>query len=527
MRLRRAKRYFCGALTLGVCTLCVRTVAVAFNSFCVRAIGQEAMGLYSLVMSVWSFAVTFATSGVGLAATRLCALHFGRGESRKLRGAMRACLAYAALFGGTATVLLFFFSRFVAVRLLLEPRAAASLRALSLSLLPLAVCTAYAGYFSAVRRVWKSAVSEVLEEAVKIAATTLLLAGMAERGIEYACLALVLGGACGECVSFCIETAVYLADVRRLSGTSRGFPLGAALQNALPVAASAYVRAGLVTLEHILIPVGLAAYGDRAALATYGVVTAAALPLILYPSAFIGAFSGLLIPEVTEMDAAKDKRGIARVGERAITVTVWFSALCAGALCSFPFSICRCVYKSTDAALYLRLLAPLMPVMFADTAVDSMLKGLGAQVFVMFVNIADAGLSALLVWLLVPRLGVFGYILVICLSETLNTVFSFARLCTLLPLRLPVRRVIAAPILSAVAAGQISRLCFPQTESGGGVPALILSLLVYLLLYIGASVLFGALGKEELSHLKIIFSNDKKRLAKTGEYDRIKKKAIR
>ena len=512
--MKRARQYFYGALTLGLCTLCMRTVGVAFNSFCVREIGKEAMGLYSLVMSVYSFAVTFATSGVGLAATRLCALHFGRGEKKELRGAMRACLLYAALFGSAATLAVFFFSRWIAAHLLLDLRAAASLRALSLSLLPLSLSSAYAGYFSAVRRVWKSALSGVFEQAVKILATTLLLAALSWRGIAYACLALVLGGSVGEIVSFLAETAVYLADARHLSRDCRGFPLAATAQNALPVAGSAYVRSGLVTLEHILIPIGLAAYGDSAALATYGVVTAAALPLVLYPSAFIGAFSGLLIPEVTEMDAAKNKTGIAYVGARAVSVTVWFSILCAGAFCTFPLAICRAVYKSGDAAIYLRLLAPLMPVMFADTAVDAMLKGLGAQVYVMFVNIADAGVSALLVWLLVPRLGVMGYILVIYLSETVNTVLSFSRLLSLLPMRVSVWRWMLAPLLSAAAAGNLARLCFFGVEAGGAVPQLLAALLVYIGLYLLFSRLFGVFSAGEWAWLKNIFSRGKKTVCK-------------
>ena len=58
--MNRAKRYFINALILSGCTLLMRTVAVAFNAFCVNKVGSEGMGLFSLVMSVYTFAVTFA-----------------------------------------------------------------------------------------------------------------------------------------------------------------------------------------------------------------------------------------------------------------------------------------------------------------------------------------------------------------------------------------------------------------------------------------------------------------------------------
>ena len=134
--MNRAKRYFINALILSGCTLLMRTVAVAFNAFCVNKVGSEGMGLFSLVMSVYTFAVTVATSGVNLASTRLVALYYGRNEGKSVKSAMRKCLLYSAFFGILASSLLFVFADFVALNFLRESRAGMSLRALSLSLLP-------------------------------------------------------------------------------------------------------------------------------------------------------------------------------------------------------------------------------------------------------------------------------------------------------------------------------------------------------------------------------------------------------
>ena len=328
--MERAKRYFINALILSGCTLLMRTVGVAFNAFCVDRVGAEGMGLFSLVMSVYTFAVTFATSGVNLAATRLCALHVGRGEGAAAESAMRSCLLYAAAFGTAATVGLFFFAGPCAVHFLREPRAALSLRGVSLSLLPLSLCSAFCGYFAAVRRVYKNATSQVIEQAVKIAACAFLLAVLAPRGVEYACLALVLGGAISEIASFLLQIVSYVRDKRALTGGGAPVPFREVARISLPVALSAYVRSGLVTVEHVLIPVGLTAFGDRSALATYGIISAAALPVVLYPTAFVGAFSSLIIPEVTEFDAKENRREVAYVTSRAFAVTLFCSVPAAG-----------------------------------------------------------------------------------------------------------------------------------------------------------------------------------------------------
>ena len=507
--MQRARRYFLNALILSACMLLMRTVAVAFNAFCVQKVGGEGMGLFSLVMSVYTFAVTLATSGVNLAATRLVALYFGRNEGASVKSAMRKCLLYSFFFGTLASVGLFCFSEVVATHFLSEPRAAISVRALSLSLLPLSLCSAFSGYFAAVRRVYKNAVSQVLEQIVKILSCTFLLSIFVPRGIEYACLALVLGGSVSEIFSFLIQICSYLADKRSLRGGGKPVKLRAVLHISMPVALSAYVRSGLVTLEHILIPIGLAAYGDESALATYGVVTAVALPILLYPSAFVGAFAGQVIPEITELYAAENQKEVAYVTARAFSVTLFFSILCAGMFAAFAGDLCDAIYGSREAAEYLRALSPLVPVMFFDTVTDSILKGLGKQFYTMCVNIADAAISAALVWLLVPRIGVYGYILVICISECVNTVCSVGKLLAMVPLRFRIGKWLLAPLLAAVGAANLSRLLLHMANIPFSVARTVSECLLYCILYLLLGRLLGAIGKEELRWVRSLLGEKK------------------
>lgn len=513
--MKRAKRYIVNALILSGCTLLMRTVGVAFNAFCVDRVGAEGMGLFSLVMSVYTFAVTFATSGVNLAATRLVALHIGRGEGAGARSAMRSCLIYAALFGTAASVGLFLFATPAALHFLHEPRAALSLRGVSLSLLPLSLCSAFGGYFAAVRRVYKNAVSQVAEQAVKIFACAFLLAVLAPRGVAYACLALVLGGAVSEIFSFALQLLSYLRDKRMLQGGGPAVPLGEVARISIPVALSAYVRSGLVTVEHVLIPVGLTAFGDPHALATYGVISAVALPIVLYPTAFVGAFSSTVIPEVTEFDAAENRREVAYVTSRAFSVTLFCSMLAAGFFGAFASDICRAVYGDTEAATYLRMLAPLMPVMFLDTVTDSILKGLGKQFYTMCVNIADAALSVAMVAWLVPRMGIVGYIAVIYVSECVNTLFSIGKLLACVDLRPRPCKWVLAPLAAAVGAARLS----VRIIGALGLPAsfwtLALSFVCFFSLYAALCALLGAWGREELRWLKNIFRKERKASFKT------------
>ena len=86
------------------------------------------------------------------------------------------------------------------------------------------------------------------------------------------------------------------------------------------------------------------------------------------------------------------------------------------------------IYSSPDAGHYLRLLAPLIPVMYTDMLCDGCLKGLGQQMWNMGINVLDAMLGVLLVWRVLPVYALGGYICIIYFNECLNFALSMTRL---------------------------------------------------------------------------------------------------
>jgi stage V sporulation protein B len=183
-----------------------------------------------------------------------------------------------------------------------------------------------------------------------------------------------------------------------------------------------------------------------------------ALPVVLYPGAILTAFAALLIPEITEQAAAKNRREIRYVAGRAYQLTLLFSVGVSGILLFFSNELGIMLYDSSDAGRFIRLLAPLVPIMYLDTATDAMLKGLGQQVYSMNVNIMDALISVASVALLVPRMGIMGYLVTIYVTEIFNAALSVWRLLRVSGLRPQLFLMLARPYLCVVGATAITRL---------------------------------------------------------------------
>ncbi len=468
--MKKLKVFILNGLLLTAVSLAMRSVAVSFNVYLSNKIGAVAMGVFTLISSVYGFSITLATSGIHLATTRLVSEAIGNaeasGKDAGIPGIMRKCIAYALAFSVPTAALLFFAAPFIGPHWLGDERTIHSLQILAFSLPPIALSSSLSGYFTAVRHVHKNAAVQVLGEGVRICLCGFLLSAFIANDIESACNAVVLGGTIAEIVSFLFQFFLFLGEqkgfrnhTKQSEDTSKKL-----LHIALPVAFSAYVRSGLVTLEHLLIPRGLqkSGAGRETALATYGTLHSMVFPLVLFPSAISASFAGLLVPEIAEAKAASREDSILKIVDRVMNSVLIFAIGTAGIMMCFSHEIGNTVYPESDAGKYILLVAPLIPVMYLDTAVDSILKGIGEQVYCMGVNIVDSLLSVILVWILLPSLGIRGYVITVYFTEIVNATLSISRLLTVCPVKPRIFHWIARPLFCVIVSTTVSRYFLSQ-----------------------------------------------------------------
>ena len=496
----KMRRFLQNAIFMALAALFMRTVNVYYHAFLSTSIGAEGMGLFALVVSIQGFAITFATSGVQLAVTRLVSESLGRGEYAAARGALKRGTIYALCFSGVACLILFFGAPFFGRVVLGDSRTILSLRILAFSLPPFALCAVFNGYFMAVSRVWCASAIQVMEQGIRIFTTLYLVGRAAPYGLTHTCAAVVMGATVAQgftCISLFIR---FLLDRYHLRGNGgdeakiRRKLLGIAL----PVAASSYIRSGLLTIEHILIPRALVKGGRRTkeeALSSYGILDGMALPVVFYPMAILSSFSGLLIPVFAEYRAKGEGKSISYVANRALHLTTIFALGCTACLCVFSRDLGIALFQNADAGEYICLLSAVIPLMFLDHVTDCALKGLGEQVYTMWVNIADSALSIVLVVLLLPTFGAIGYVYVIFLAELFNFTLSFARLCHVTTVRYSFLRSLVFPGIVAVFTVWFVRLLFRIDPMTATVPWVVGEMIFAAAVYVGFLALLSIIGK--------------------------------
>ncbi len=427
--MKTIKAFILNGLVLTFTSLILRCIGMFFNSYISQKIGAEAVGLYGLIMSVYSFGITIALSGINLATTKIVAEEIAYGNIGNIKKVVRKCLMFSLLFSGLGSILLILFSPYVCNVWLHNKISCVPFYIISVSLPFISMSSCITGYFSAVRNSIKPACDQIFEQILKVMLISTFLNYFMPSGLEYTCISLILGNILAEICSFVFIYTLYRFDKRKYkhySETNSYFEKRI-LNITIPVGLTSCIRSGLSTLKQVLIPLGFEKNGSSCekALANYGLISGMAMPLVLFPNIIVLTFSNLLIPEFTEFNARSDYSRISRISKKILKYTLCFSIFVSIFLFLCAEKCSYFMYKTTDVAIYIRLLSPLIPFMYVDNVVDAILKGLGRQVTVLKINILDLFTSILLIFIIIPKFGIMGYIFIIYFSELLNFGCSF------------------------------------------------------------------------------------------------------
>ena len=216
--MNRVKKFIINGLLITAVSIVIRSAAVSFNVYLSNKIGPVAMGVFTLITTVYGFAITVATSGISLASTRLIAealgdqsdAHFEK--SHKIRHIVKNCITYALCFSIGAAIILYIFAPVIGTRLLLDERTVFPMRILAFSLPPIALSSVLSGYFTAIRRVYKNAIVTVLGQGFRIFICIFLFSVIGTSDSGNACIAIALGGTLSEILSLAVQYSLYIAE---------------------------------------------------------------------------------------------------------------------------------------------------------------------------------------------------------------------------------------------------------------------------------------------------------------------------
>lgn len=471
-----------------VFSLINKLLGVFLRLFLSARIGSEGMGLYQLIMSVYTMFSTFATAGFTVSVSRLIAEKDERsgGDARLL---LNNSFAASLVISAAATLLMLLGADFIAEAFLGDPRCAAPLRILALSMPFMAVAACLKGWFIARQKVTVTSSASLFEQIVKICVIALFLnvIMLGNEDIGVLCTGIVMGVTVSEMCSFTYLLLFCVIPERRRKNKAvptetRRDSMRSLVGVTLPISLSVYLTSILHTAETLLIPYVFESYsGDRGvALSQFGMIRGMVVPILFFPFAFLASLVSVFTPEISRLNLLSDRRPLnARISSVMSFVSI-LSVAVGGLFFFLPGEIGEAFYPGENTANAIRILALVTPFMYVETVCDGLLKAIGEQVQTLKFSVYNSILRVTLILLFVSRTGENGYLWLLVISNTFTYLLCRRRLYKVTGVAPRWSGDILFPLVCAVLGGLASRFGVEKLGFSGAVASAAAGTAIYI-----------------------------------------------
>ncbi|MBB6451891.1 stage V sporulation protein B [Salirhabdus euzebyi] len=501
-----------GTLILIIAGLITRFLGFINRIVVARIMGEEGVGLYMMALPTLFLVITLTHFGLPVAISKRVAEADANGDRLKIKRILVISFTITLVLSTIFTIAFIFISPYVANYLLTDSRTLYPLLAISPIIPIVAISAVLRGYFQGLQNMKPQAVSQVIEQIVRITLVALLTKMLLPYGIEYAASGAMISVVIGEFCSlmYIIHQFKNKKIIKVRSKIKKSFQKGREtlsnlLSIALPTTGSRLVGNVTHFLEPILVSQALAIAGFTVTQSTklYGELTGFVLPLLFLPTFITSSLSTALVPSISEAEAKKQKKLIHFRIHQSIRLSFASGALATIVLFIFAKPILLFVYNDADASYFLSLMAPFFILLYFQAPLQAALQALDLAKQAMYNSVIGSivKLATLLILASQPQFGITGVVLSIIIGIILVTLLHFAVLAKHIGFRLPFIDIIKMGSLLIITyfIGQFLYRIFPQADHQ------LLSLLIIFVLLTGVYIIllfvFRFITKDELSQL--------------------------
>lgn len=505
--------FISGVFVLGLSAIVVKIIGLVYKIPMLRLLGSEGMGYFNSAYEIYAMLCTISTAGLPVAMSVM----ISSSRSKDMSNVGRIFSVSMRLFlivGIIGSAVLFAFADPISAFLKSE-KATYSIAAISPTVFFICLSSAYRGYFQGFGKMAPTAISQVIEAALKLIlgllfATVALSSGMkTETVAAFAVLGLVAGTAI---------SALYLAFVKKL-GTRENCELPSSAPNerilpglmkiAIPVTLSSAVMSvtKIVDMSAILRRLQSIGYSSSEAFSAYGSYTTLALPLFSLAPALISSVSMPLVPSLSSAISKGDREEQISVVSRALSLTMLLSCPVSLGLTLYSSEILNIIFAGETEAV--SVAAPLLSILGASVPL-SCLIGVGNAILQAYSKahvpiismVFGAGVKIVLAYLLIGnrQIGIVGAPISTFFCDLVINSVNFGVISRYLPHPPKVTDVFVKPWSAALLAIGGVRALYCVTERGLGEHAWLTLAAVALsaLLYAITVLLTGAIDKNEI-----------------------------
>ena len=511
-------KFLKGALILTVAGLLVKVIGSVNRILLSRLLGGEGIGLYQMAYPIYLLMLSVCSAGVPVAVSIIVAEKVAKNDYAQAHRIFKVTLGLMAAFGlffalllyGTAGLL-------VNSGWIRDSRAYYALVVLTPAVFFSSILASFRGYFQGYQMMTPPAVSQILEQLVRVTVMIGLAYFLLPRGLEYAAAGAAFGAVPGGLTGLLVLTWFFRKarkewkhKIEKQTATvaeSVGSIAKRLVLLAIPVSCANLLIPVTSSIDMLLVPNGLgrAGFGVEAATTLFGYLTGMAQPLLMMAIIPTMSLAASLVPAVSEACTLQRPDEILRKTTSAFKICMLVVVPASVGMWALAGPISGTLYGTMKAAPVIAHLAPSITFLGIFQVTTGALQGIGKTMIPMWNMLFGAVVKAVAGWQL-TSVAAF-HILGAAWASNLNfalvaaiNVFFLYRNGIRFPVRGSLKILLASLCMGLV--GKMAALFF--MDKGSIVVALLAGMSASVLVYGTVVVLSGCLTREEAVELPVI-----------------------
>jgi stage V sporulation protein B len=520
------KSFVKGAAILGLAGLLAKFVGAVFRIPLSNIIGTEGMASYSVAYPIYAVLVVLSTAGLPTAISRMVSERLSIGDYRGAHKVFQTAFRVLLFIGIVSTIVMISVSGPVAAAAKI-PEAKLSLMMIAPALLFVSLLSAYRGYFQGMQLMMPTALTQILEQVVKLGAGLYFASVWWTPDAPYLGAAgALLGVTLSEVVSLLLIFLLYkrkrirIRDKNRLLPNTlyqakRSIPMDL-LVIALPIALGGCIMplvgaADTFIINNHLAAIDYSAYNPLSAKTNYSILTNFVNPLINMPAVLSLALCMSLVPAISEARALGSNELVSSRSGMGFKLGLLIGLPCAVGMYLLAEPIIRLLYSSEKITAneiavggeLLRILAVGVLFLAILQTMTGILQGAGHQ-FVPLINLGiGAAVKVVLSLVLIrePSLNINGAALGTAACYGIAAILNFVAVARLARPDIRFFSGFAMPVLSSAVMGLVTYQVFGRLSHHGNTLATLVTILIAALVYILMLFITGSLKRADMEYI--------------------------
>lgn len=504
-----------GALILLVGGLICKLIGAIYRIPLSNILGPEGIGIYQLVFPIFSLFLILASGGSATALSKLVASCRAKGENKRARRflfqSIILLLIVSLVFSGLFLAFGGPLSSFQG-----NEKAALGYVGAAIAIVFASVLTAFRGYFQGYQNMTPTAVSQIIEQVLKLVLGLTFAHLLIGRGPAYGAMGAMIGVGVSEIFALFYLAITYAFKRKKLDilepeiETTFSQDLKLLIKQTLPITLNSLIMPLILAIDSFLIVNLLVSSGNSSEISTemFGVYSGMVNSLVNFPTVFSMALAISLVPAISY---GREKREKNLDASSVFKLIFYIAILCIFIYFCFSREIIAVLYPSATnqnllslGALLLRISAINILYISLLQITTAILQGNGKSLTAL-ANVSVAGVIKILLTLVFVS-GVFGIYGAAIASAICYSIAAGLNIITLrheFNFSIKFKPIFFIFLNSLISLGVAIGFNYLFNLTFSGLISIIFSLLIAGLIYLIFSIILPIFNDEELSKIPL------------------------